>query len=135
MKFLSNCNNIDCFKIFSNSLKLMCEGEISQHFTKGKLPTMEEYIEKSKKKTAELFIASLTSLCKITNKNEENALNFATNFGIAFQIKDDLKNILETDLFQCVAGGILRRAVLGLGTTMKGHLLGGCNHVFRIGCR
>jgi len=100
MDFLSKCNNIDCFKIFSNSLKLMCEGEISQHFTKGKLPTMEEYIEKSKKKTAELFIASLTSLCKITNQDEKNALNFATYFGIAFQIKDDLKNILETDLLK-----------------------------------
>jgi len=61
---------------------------------------MEEYIEKSKKKTAELFIASLTSLCKITNQDEKNALNFATYFGIAFQIKDDLKNILETDLLK-----------------------------------
>lgn len=98
MKFLTKCNNIECFNVFSNSLSLMCEGEINQHFTLGIVPTMEEYIEKSKKKTAELFKSSLVSLCKITNQNEKTAEEFAINFGIAFQIRDDLINILQTDL-------------------------------------
>ena len=98
MKFLTKCNNIECFNVFANSLSLMCEGEINQHFTLGIVPTMEEYIEKSKKKTAELFKSSLVSLCKITNQNEKTAEEFAINFGIAFQIRDDLINILQTDL-------------------------------------
>lgn len=98
MQFLTKCNNIDCFDIFANSLKHMCEGEINQHFTLGKIPTINEYIEKSKNKTAELFMAPLKSLAKITNSKFEDAENFALNFGIAFQIRDDLINILETDL-------------------------------------
>ncbi len=98
MNCLSKCNNLDCFNVFSNSLKLMCEGEINQHFTLGKIPSMEEYIEKSNNKTAELFKASLVSLCLITKNDTKTANDFATNFGIAFQIRDDLINILETDL-------------------------------------
>lgn len=97
MEFLTKCQNIECFRVFANSLKLMCEGEINQHFSYGKIPTMEEYIEKSKKKTAELFNASLVSLAKIINADTQTASEFATNFGIAFQIRDDLLNILESD--------------------------------------
>ena len=98
MQSLTKCNNPECFDIFANSLKHMCEGEINQHFTLGKIPTMDEYIEKSKNKTAELFNASLISLAKLTNKSTQKAQDFALNFGIAFQIRDDLINILETDL-------------------------------------
>lgn len=98
MEYLTKCQNIECFKVFANSLKLMCEGEINQHFSCGKIPTMEEYIEKSRKKTAELFNASLVSLAKITNADVQTASEFATNFGIAFQIRDDLLNILEADV-------------------------------------
>ena len=98
MQHLSKCNNIECFDIFANSLKLMCKGEINQHFTKGEIPTLEEYIEKSKKKTAELFKAALVSFSKIKNIETKRAETFAINFGIAFQIRDDLINILETDL-------------------------------------
>lgn len=98
MLHLSECNNIKCFNTFSNSLKLMCEGEINQHFTLNKIPTMNEYIQKSKNKTAELFNASLSSLCIIENvQNIKEISDFAINFGIAFQIKDDLVNILQTD--------------------------------------
>lgn len=98
MLHLSKCNNIECFNTFSNSLKLMCEGEINQHFTLNKIPTINEYIQKSKNKTAELFNASLSSLCIIENvQNIKEISDFAINFGIAFQIKDDLANILQTD--------------------------------------
>ncbi len=98
MNCLVKCNNLKCIDIFSNSLRLMCDGEINQHFTLGEIPSMEKYIEKSNNKTAELFKASLVSLCLMTNNDTKIANDFATNFGIAFQIRDDLINILETDL-------------------------------------
>ncbi len=98
LKELVKCNCIEAVKIFSESLYLMCKGEINQNFTIGKIPSVEEYIKKSEYKTAELFKAPLTSLCLISNKSEkDNLYNFAKNFGIAFQIKDDLLNILKTD--------------------------------------
>lgn len=98
MQFLVKCNNIECINTFANSLKIMCQGEINQHFSLGRVPLLNEYIDKSMKKTAELFMASLISLAKITNNEEETAKNFALNFGIAFQIRDDLINILQTDI-------------------------------------
>lgn len=98
MIFLAKCKNIECLDIFANSIKKMCEGEINQHFTLGKIPKLDEYIEKSQNKTAELFKASLISTNLLLGKETKTAENFATNFGIAFQIRDDLLNILETDI-------------------------------------
>ena len=98
IQFLSKCENINCFKLFANSIKLMCEGEINQLFENNKIPTLQTYIKKSENKTAELFKASLLSLNEITNINQQQNINdFATNFGIAFQIKDDLLNITQND--------------------------------------
>lgn len=99
MNMLRECNNIDVFSAFANSLKLICEGEINQQFNKNKILSIEEYIEKSEHKTAELFKAPLFSLCLIENHPEymQNITDFAKNYGIAFQIKDDLLNIIDTD--------------------------------------
>ncbi len=98
LKNLVNCNNIKVMEIFAKALEQMCKGEINQNFTIGKIPSIEQYIKKSEDKTAELYKASLYSLCILSNiKEKEKILSFASNFGIAFQIKDDLVNILQTD--------------------------------------
>lgn len=98
LKELVKCKNIEVVNNYAESLYLMCKGEINQNFTIGKLPTMDEYIKKSEYKTAELFKAPLTSLGIIADvKEKEKMHSFAKNFGIAFQIKDDLLNVLKTD--------------------------------------
>ena len=98
LRELVKCGSVEAIDTFAESIYLMCKGEINQNFTIGKLPTMEEYIQKSEYKTAELFKAPLTSLCLIKDKSvKDNVLSFARNFGIAFQIKDDLLNILKND--------------------------------------
>ncbi|MBQ8886668.1 MAG: polyprenyl synthetase family protein [Candidatus Gastranaerophilales bacterium] len=98
LKELVKCENIEVVNNYAESLYLMCKGEINQNFTIDKLPTMEEYIRKSEYKTAELFKAPLTSLATMSNIEEKEKIHsFAKNFGIAFQIKDDLLNILKTD--------------------------------------
>ncbi len=95
---LVKCNNPKIFGIFAESLKLMCSGEINQHFCLNKVPSMEEYITKSENKTAELFKSSLVSLCHICDfKQTAQILEFAKNFGIAFQLRDDYLNIFSAD--------------------------------------
>ena len=88
-------------KVFSKTLEKMCIGEINQNFDRFKIGTIEDYIEKSKNKTAYLFETTIVC-CELLNsnpnfKNEEFYSDFAINFGIAFQIRDDLLNILKID--------------------------------------
>lgn len=98
MKELNKFKNFEVLNIFNESLTNMCKGEINQYFTINSLPEMDEYIEKSRNKTAELFYASLKSLYLIKNIKELKEISdFSINFGIAFQIHDDLTNILMTD--------------------------------------
>lgn len=96
LKQLVKCNCFEIINIFTESLYRICEGEINQNCNIGKIPSIEEYIYKTECKTAELFKASLLSLFQIENlSNKEKIVKFAKNFGIAFQIKDDLLNIIN----------------------------------------
>ncbi|MBQ4124200.1 polyprenyl synthetase family protein [bacterium] len=98
MKLLCELENIEIIKLFSSTLEKMCQGEINQHFSLYKVPSINEYIEKSKNKTAKLFEAALVALCILESIEQKNNIkDFAINYGIAFQIKDDLENILQTD--------------------------------------
>ena len=101
--------NIDVLKLFTSALKQTCEGEISQYFTKFKIPSIDDYIEKSKKKTALLFEIGILSGIHLSDKNNnlasfEKAKEFAENFGIAFQIRDDLINVSKVTSDDIEAG-------------------------------
>lgn len=92
-------NSAEVFQICTMGLKSTCQGEISQYFSKNAITTIDEYIEKSKNKTALLFeIGNLSSVVlssKSTDELKKIAIDFSQNFGIAFQIRDDLINVLE----------------------------------------
>jgi geranylgeranyl pyrophosphate synthase len=89
--------NIELIQMFSDTLKLMCKGEIFQHFCKSKISTLEQYLEKSRQKTAKLFETSILGSLKLCNiENLQPALTFAEKFGVAFQIRDDLINCKTT---------------------------------------
>lgn len=91
---IKSCNIL---KFFSIAIKRMCIGEINQYFNKFKIMDFDEYLDKCKYKTAELFMASLISSAQIANLDINNAKDFAKRFGIAFQIRDDLLNFIETN--------------------------------------
>lgn len=102
MEKIINVNSIEVIKICTSALKSTCLGEINQYFSKFKITSIDDYIEKSKEKTALLFeIGILSGLLLSEKSTDENlkqtAIDFARNFGIAFQIRDDLINILNAD--------------------------------------
>lgn len=85
-------------EIFASTMGEICEGEIIQNEKQHIIPSMEDYIEKSKRKTAMLFIACTESAAIISpetnNLKIKAAREYALNFGIAFQIIDDVLNYL-----------------------------------------
>lgn len=97
--------SMEVLRVFTSSLKSTCIGEINQYFGKFNVVSLDEYIQKSKEKTALLFkIAVLGGLMLSEDKIDESlmksAIDFSENFGIAFQIRDDLINILNSDNLQ-----------------------------------
>ena len=89
---IKSCNIL---KFFSIAIKRMCIGEINQYFNRYKIIEFDEYLDKCKYKTAELFMASLISSAQIADLDINMAKDFAKRFGIAFQIRDDLLNFTE----------------------------------------
>lgn len=98
MNMISELGCIKLIQNISNTLNKMCIGEINQNFDKFKICTINEYIEKSKNKTAYLFETALATPFIINNnKNITQASDFGINIGIAFQIRDDLLNLIKSD--------------------------------------
>ena len=95
---LCEINNQKITKIFSQTVKNLCMGEISQIENKNKIISLDDYLQKTEQKTATLFQCAVKSafLTQKQTQKLEFAENFAKNFGLAFQIKDDLKNFTKT---------------------------------------
>ena len=83
-------------EMFAETLNELCIGEITQKNQSYKIITLDEYINKSERKTAKLFMAGVESAACITlNTNNliiKAARDYSLNFGIAFQIMDDILN-------------------------------------------
>lgn len=99
MEKIALVRRFEILEKFSLTLKKMCIGEITQNFDKFKITTIEEYIEKSKNKTAYLFETALLTCAMLYDfsLDYKKMSDFALNLGIAFQIRDDLINILDKD--------------------------------------
>ena len=92
---LLKLENLKLIQMFSDTLKVMSAGEVYQQFNISKIPTINEYIEKSSQKTAKLFETAVCGSLLIA-QSSFNGSEFAKNFGIAFQIRDDLINCETT---------------------------------------
>ena len=98
MEKIGQLNSLEILNEFSHNIKKMCIGEINQNFNRFKIGTIEEYIEKSKNKTGYLFETAIVCNHILSQKISQNKFkNFVLNIGIAFQIRDDLLNILSID--------------------------------------
>lgn len=100
MGIVSDLGYVEILREFSATLKQMCIGEINQKFDLFKIGTIENYLEKSQNKTAYLFKSAVVCcliLSKVPEVIQKRASDFAINFGVAFQIRDDLINITKSD--------------------------------------
>lgn len=135
MKIVTELGSVELLKNFSNTLNKMCVGEINQNFDRFKISTIEDYIEKSKNKTAYLFETALITpficdyelfnneILRLKSHNDEikqMASDFGINTGIAFQIRDDLMNLTSSDSSKPVrndiAEGIYNAPVIYAGS-------------------
>ena len=97
MQKIIQINNKEVQNLCVNNMINICNGEIKQYFAKYKLPTIEEYIEKTKEKTALLFKIGIEGGIKLSCQDIKIlkiAEEFSENFGIAFQIKNDYENYI-----------------------------------------
>lgn len=81
---------------FNETIQDMCKGELLQNSQLYSLPSLEDYIEKSRLKTASLFKMVGQGLKILSADIPQNMIDFTENFGIGFQIKNDLDNLLTT---------------------------------------
>ena len=95
---LVKIKSLPVIDIFAKTIQNMCKGEVNQYFNKFQKTDLDSYIEKSVQKTALLFESALKSAVYLAEEEyDEKASEFALNFGIAFQIRDDLLNVLKKD--------------------------------------
>ena len=122
LRHLLSLDNCEILNIFADTIDKMCVGEIHQYFDKFKIPSIEEYIEKSKAKTASLFSAEFESISVLCGFDKNVALEFANNFGIAFQIRDDILNFSNKDnkpLYNDYEAGIYTAPVIYAGGKLE----------------
>jgi geranylgeranyl pyrophosphate synthase len=100
MEILSKLNDFQVLDKFIYTIKQMCLGEINQNFDRFKIGTIENYIEKTKMKTAYLFETAMSACVMFSNTKENinQISDFGLNFGIAFQIRDDILNFSNLDI-------------------------------------
>lgn len=86
--------NLPLMERFSETLEIICSGELQQLFgERGRLPTREEYERRIFAKTASLFALTLEigpRLAAATSERIAALANFGMLLGRAFQIADDV---------------------------------------------
>ena len=98
MEILTSLGNIEIIKKITTTIKQMCIGEINQNFDRFKIGTIEDYIEKTKNKTAYLFETVLVCCEILENKEDLTKISkLGLDIGIAFQIRDDILNLTSND--------------------------------------
>lgn len=92
-KLASATRSDDVMILFSDTLRTIVNGEISQMFTPRCKPGLDEYYKRIYAKTASLFETSAQSaaiLSHADNSIREALAHFGREIGMAFQIEDDI---------------------------------------------
>ncbi len=100
-ELIGRVRNPDVFECISQAIYVMCEGELTQICQRGNLDlSKDRYMVIVKKKTASLFAACCqvgTIIGNHTRTVQTALTEFGLNFGMAFQIIDDCKDIISEE--------------------------------------
>ena len=93
--------------IVAQTVFALCDGELNEVTMERRLPTEEAYLERIELKTASLYAACCQGAALLTEADPEHvaALGaFGTNLGLAFQITDDVLDLVgdETEFGKTV---------------------------------
>jgi geranylgeranyl pyrophosphate synthase len=98
---IGKCRNPDVFECISKAIHEMCEGELIQVYQRGNLNlSKDNYITIVRKKTASLLAACCHAGSILGDHNQtiqKTLKGFGLNFGIAFQIIDDCKDLISEE--------------------------------------
>ena len=97
IKNICSLNDSEIISLVANYMKEICEGEIEQNITLNEIPSLEEYLDKTKRKTALLFSLTMQGI-GLLSQNPEFApalKTFGEFVGMIYQLQDDIKNFLE----------------------------------------
>jgi heptaprenyl diphosphate synthase len=86
----------ELLNMLSQAMESVCSGEIDQYYARGTIPGTDKYFSRIKGKTAALFVAASVfgaTISRLTEPQIKIAAGFGENFGIAFQILDDIIDI------------------------------------------
>ncbi|MBR3888964.1 polyprenyl synthetase family protein [bacterium] len=96
LSILLKFENVEFISALNNCVKKMCFGELLQQKSLNKIPTINEYIEKTRLKTSSLFQFLMKGVSVLSNTNYiEKFESFGDNFGVGFQIANDLADYLK----------------------------------------
>lgn len=103
-QLMVSINNIQILKLMSKITNIMSEGEITQLIFKNNYNiTEKDYFKIIISKTAKLFEAAALIapiLCNLEKKNLKIVSDFGLNFGIAYQLIDDMLDYTaDNDIF------------------------------------
>ena len=100
-ELIGKCKNPDVFSCIAEAICVMCEGELTQVCQRDNLDlSKDSYLVIVKKKTASLFAACCHAgtIVGNHNRNIQTVLKeFGLNFGIAFQIIDDYRDLIDEE--------------------------------------
>jgi heptaprenyl diphosphate synthase len=102
----------------AKAVEAVCVGEVEQYRGRGKVPGFKTYLSRISRKTAALFAVACAlgaHLGGLPDDQVKLAGRFGGDYGVAFQIKDDLLDLLESaDATGKTAGNDLKEGVVTL---------------------
>ena len=117
LELLNDINSKELLDLNIKAMQNLCLGEIIQYFRHNRISSISDYLTKTKNKTASLFSvcaqsALMLSKESVAQKYVEKAKAYGINFGIGFQIINDIKDFKKKSKNSDFANGIYTAPII-----------------------